>query len=120
MTISIAAMMMLGTQASLAAAVEREKSLAWLSSILGTRVEVNEHGAIELTDDQIETLKAAAPTRVDIAGEPTWTGIPIWRLDPYVGDWECDERGEWRRCFAPGCTHNRRRVHESSDEEQER
>lgn len=28
--------------------------------------------------------------------------------DPYSNGWECDEQGEWRPCFAPGCTHNRR------------
>lgn len=76
---SLATMLMLAANASVAAAAaEREKSLAWLSSILGVPVEINEHGAIELTDDQLEILKAAAPNRAPISGEPTWTGIPIW------------------------------------------
>lgn len=83
MTMSLAAMMMLGAQASVAAAAAREQSLAWLSSILETQVELNDHGAIELTKDQINRLKAAAPLKIEYPDPTaaTWTGIPIWRIE---------------------------------------
>lgn len=58
-----------------AVALEREKSLATLGHILGRTVELNEHGGVTLSEDEIATLKLTIPS-----GAPTPTsawGITI-------------------------------------------
>lgn len=45
-----------------AAEAERQKALADLGHILGRRVEMNEHGGVTLSDDEIATLKLTIPS----------------------------------------------------------
>lgn len=72
---SLAHLIEMVAPARAAAEMEREKTLAKLSHVVGRNVELNEHGGVTLTDDEIATLKLTIPS-----GAPTPTsawGIPI-------------------------------------------
>lgn len=59
-------------------AARREEIVSELSALLGDRVEINEHGAIELTGEQIQRLEPLATCpNLDPTFDPAFMGISI-------------------------------------------